>query len=49
MTEMPETIQARVTSSQKQAIARIAERDGLTVSSWVRMVVLRAARKGDET
>jgi len=40
-----QTIHLRVTSVQKQLIVAAAEREGLDLSAWVRMVAVKAARR----
>lgn len=40
-----ETIEVRVTLEEKSAMRMAAERGGLQLSSWMRMVALAAARQ----
>lgn len=39
-----DTLEVRVSPDEKQAIRTAAERAGLALSTWVRMIVLRAAK-----
>jgi uncharacterized protein (DUF1778 family) len=40
-----ESIEIRVTADEKATMRSAAERDGLSLSSWLRMVALAAAEK----